>query len=321
MGPSDGGRVVVLFDTYERLAPLDEWVRTELLPRLPMTALTVLASRAPPSPAWRADPAWRELLRVVALRNLSPEESRQYLHACGVDPARHDQLIELAHGHPLGLSLLADVVVRGGEAVTDPLTPDLVGALLQRFVDVVPSERHRHAVEVCALARVTTEALVREVLGLEDAHALFTWLRELSFVESAPDGVFPHDLARDALEADLRWRDPDGYRQVFRGIRSHTSGRLRTSRGREQQHAIADAKYLFRRLPASRHPSIGTPGAGSIPNRRHLGIENRSWRWCWPGRVKRRRRSRRDGGNGNPRASSWSGATTARSAASSPWWT
>ena len=27
-GPSDGGRVVVLFDTYERLAPLDDWVRT-----------------------------------------------------------------------------------------------------------------------------------------------------------------------------------------------------------------------------------------------------------------------------------------------------
>ena len=29
--------------------------------------------------------------------------------------------------------------------------------------------------------------------------------------------MFPHDLARDALEADLRWRDPDGYRRVFRG--------------------------------------------------------------------------------------------------------
>lgn len=254
LGPPDGGRVVLLVDSYERLGPLDDWVRTALLPRLPANALTVLASRVPPGPAWRADPAWRELLRVVSLRNLSPEESRRYLHACGVDGSRHDQLIELAHGHPLGLSLLADVVVRGGEAVADPLTPDLVGTLLQRFVEIVPSEEHRRAVEVCALARVTTEELVREVLGLEDAHALFTWLRELSFVESGPDGVFPHDLARDALEADLRWRDPDGYRRVFRAIRSHTSARLRTSRGRDQQHAIADAKYLFRRLPGIASP-------------------------------------------------------------------
>ena len=28
VGPSDTGRVVVLIDTYERLAPLDDWVRT-----------------------------------------------------------------------------------------------------------------------------------------------------------------------------------------------------------------------------------------------------------------------------------------------------
>jgi hypothetical protein len=246
---SDSGRLVVLFDTYERLAPLDDWVRTGLLPRLPATALTVVAGRSPPGSAWRADPAWRELLRVVSLRNLSPQESRQYLHVCGVDPARHDQLVELAHGHPLGLSLLADVVVRGGEATADPLTPDLVGTLLRRFVAVVPGGLHRRALEVCALARLTTEALLREVLGLEDAHELFAWLRELSFVESGAEGVYPHDLAREALEADLRWRDPDGYRRVFRGIRGHVSGRLQTSRGREQQRAIADAKYLFRRLP------------------------------------------------------------------------
>jgi hypothetical protein len=248
-GLSDGGRLVVLFDTYERLAALDDWVRTRLLPRLPATALTVVAGQAAPGPAWRADPAWRELLRVVSLRNLSPEDSREYLHACGVDPARHDQLAELAHGHPLGLSLLADVVVRGGEAAADPLTPDLVGTLLRRFVEVVPSGRHRRALEVCALARVTTEALLREALGLEDAHEPFAWLRELSFVESGPEGVYPHDLARDALEADLRWRDPDGYRQVFRGVRGHINDRLRTSRGQEQQRAIADAKFLFRRLP------------------------------------------------------------------------
>ena len=248
-GPSETERLVVLLDTYERLAPLDDWVRTGLLPRLPATALTVVAGQAAPGPAWRADPAWRELLRVVSLRNLSPNDSRLYLDACGVDPARHDQLVELAHGHPLGLSLLADVVVRGGEAVADPLTPDLVGTLLRQFLEVVPSGLNRRALEVCALARVTTEALLREVLGQEDAHELFALLRELSFVESGPDGVFPHDLARDALEADLRWRDPDGYRRVFRGVRAHVHRRLRSPQGHEQQRAISDAKFLFRHLP------------------------------------------------------------------------
>jgi hypothetical protein len=191
---------------------------------------------------------------VVSLRNLSPEESRQYLHACGVDPARHGQLVELAHGHPLGLSLLADVVARGGEAAADPLTPDLVGTLLRRFVEVVPSGRHRRALEVCALARVTTEALLREALGLEDAHELFAWLRGLSFVDSEPEGLFPHDLARDALEADLRWRDPEGYRRVFRGVSAHLHGRLKASRGHDQQRALSDEKFLFRHLPGILSP-------------------------------------------------------------------
>ena len=247
--PSEGARLVVLCDTYERLAPLDDWFRARLLPRLPATALTVIAGRSAPGAAWRADPAWREPLRVVSLRNLSPNDSRQYLQECGVDRTRHDQLVELAHGHPLGLSLLADVVMRGGEAADDPLTPDLVGTLLRRFVEVVPSGLHRRALEVCAVARVTTEGLLREVLGLEDAHEPFSWLRSLSFVELGPDGVFPHDLARATLEADLRWRDADGYRRVFRAIRGHVNGRLRTTQGDEQQHAIADAKYMFRRLP------------------------------------------------------------------------
>jgi energy-coupling factor transporter ATP-binding protein EcfA2 len=76
-GPSTTAKVVLLLDNYERLGPLDDWVRTTLLPRLPATALTLAAGRQPPGPAWRADPAWRELLRVVSLRNLSPEESRR----------------------------------------------------------------------------------------------------------------------------------------------------------------------------------------------------------------------------------------------------
>jgi len=271
-GPSDGARVVVLLDSYERLAPLDDWMRTRLLPRLPANALVVIAGRVGPGPAWRADPAWRELLRVVSLRNLSPGDSRRYLSACGLDPIRHDHLVELAHGHPLGLSLLADLVVRGGAAAAaDTLTPDLVGALLRRFVEIVPSGPHRRALEVCAVARVTTEALLRDVLGLEDVHDLFAWLRGLSFIESGTAGVFPHDLARDALEADLRWRDPDGYRLVFRRIRGYINTCLRTSVGHEQQRAIFDAKYMFRRLPGvvspvdwgawgDRYPELAGPG-------------------------------------------------------------
>jgi len=247
-------RLVVLVDSYERLAPLDDWLRTRLLPRFPASALTVIAGRTPPAAAWRADPGWHDLLRVVTLRNLDPEDSRAYLQAHGVPPALHERLLELSHGHPLGLSLLADLVARGGEAPADPLTPDLVGVLLRRFVDTVPSGPQRSALEVCALARVTTESLLRAALGDENAHELFLWLREVSFIETGPHGVFPHDLARDVLDADLRWRDPEAYRHVFRSVASHVRARLRSAQGAEQQQTIRDLKFLFRNLPGILSP-------------------------------------------------------------------
>lgn len=250
---SDLGRLVLLVDTAERLAPLDDWIRTQLVPRLPATALTVLAGRTPPSPAWRADPAWGELLRVVPLRNLGPHEAEEYLHRRGIDRDAHQRLFEATHGHPLGLSLVAEVVAGGGAGdALDPLAPDLVATLLRRFVDVVPDVLHRRALEVCALARVTTEDLLRAGLGVDDAHELFDWLRGLSFVETRSDGVFPHDLARDALVADLRWRDPGSFQELFRGISAHIVERLKVTQGREQQRVLFDAKYLHRYQPVSR---------------------------------------------------------------------
>jgi hypothetical protein len=254
VGRAPEGRLVLLIDAYERLSALDGWIRTTLLPGLPADTLTIVAAREPPPADWRADPAWRNLLRVVSLRNLGPDESRRYLTACGVEPAAHDRLVEVTHGHPLGLSLLADVVAGGGESQLDPLDPDLVATLVRRFVDVVPAGQRRRALEACALARVTTEALIRDVLELDDAQDVFAWLRELSFVEAGPDGLLPHDLARDVLDADLRWRDPEGYKRLFRRVAGHVYGGLKSSRGRERQRGAFDLKFLFRNVPSVLSP-------------------------------------------------------------------
>ncbi len=246
-------RLVLLLDGYELLEPVDEWVREWLLPKLPASAVTVLSGRAAPGPAWLTDPAWRELLLVIPLRGLGRKEAYEYLDECGVhDGPVRDRIISLAHGHPLGLSLLTEVALRRGAAAVDPPGPDLVGTLLRRLIETVPDGPHRRALDVCALARVTTESLLRDALEVDDAHELFSWLRSLSFVEDAPEGLCPHDLAREALEADLRWRDPESYRSVVRGIRRHVIGRLGSTSGREQQRVLLDAKYLHRLQPESR---------------------------------------------------------------------
>ena len=255
IGLPEGGRLVLLVDAYEQMAPLDHWLRSRLLPRLPDTALTVIASRNPPTPAWRADPAWASLLRVVSLRNLSPDDSETYLCRAGIDPQLHERILRLTYGHPLGLALLTQVVAGGGQVVeADVLPLDLVEVLLPRFVERVPDLRHRRGLAACAVARCTNEALLRHVLEESDVRDLFTWLEGLSFVEPRQDGLAPHDLARDVLIADLRWRDLATYEHVFHKVREHSLAALRATTGRAQQRAIFDLKFLFRHARSAMAP-------------------------------------------------------------------
>ena len=121
-------------------------------------------------------------------------------------------------------------------------------------METVPDRRHRRVLGACAVARCTTEALLRDVLEEGDVHDVFSWLRELSFIEPRPDGVAPHDLARDVLDADLRWRDFDSYKHVFRKVREHSLASARTTTGRAQQRAIFDLKFLFRQARTAMSP-------------------------------------------------------------------
>jgi hypothetical protein len=165
---ADGPRLLLLLDTFEQCAGLQGWLRQEFLPRLPADALTVVAGREPPEAGWRFDPVWQDVLRVVALRNLPPGDAGALLAARGVPDAAHERLLAFAGGHPLALCLVAELFRRGGDQLKlpghDPGAPDVVQALLERFVDEAPSPRHRAALEVCAHARVTTKSLLRAVL-------------------------------------------------------------------------------------------------------------------------------------------------------------
>lgn len=198
---------VLFLDTYERLAPLDPWLRETFLPHLPAHILVVIAGRQPPAEPWHTDPAWRELARIVSLRNLRPEESRRLLTTLGVPVRLQESFLDVAYGHPLALVLLADWLALGARPEAEislEHAPDVIRLLVERFMQDVPTAQHRRVLEICALARVTNEALLAEVLSEEADPAFFAWLRGLSFMESGPEGLFPHDLVRDVLEADLR---------------------------------------------------------------------------------------------------------------------
>ncbi len=246
-------RLLLLVDTYELLAPIDVWLREEFLPALSGNVFVVLAGRQPPAAPWRIDPGWQTMMRVLPLRNLSPNESRDFLERRRVPEAQIDRILDFTHGHALALSLVADFYDQGADVDFRPeAAPDIVRALLEEFVQQAPSPAHRAALEACAMVRLTTESLLATLLAQPDVHDLFTWLRGLSFIESDPRGLFPHDLAREALAADVKWRNPDMYAELHRRARSYYMPRVQRGAGQEQRRLLADYIYLHRDNPSIR---------------------------------------------------------------------
>ncbi|MEV5407795.1 ATP-binding protein [Thermopolyspora sp. NPDC052614] len=237
---------VLLIDGFERIQDVEGWLRERFLPRAPLGAVVVIAGRRPPDMRWRADPGWVGALRVLRLRGLRPADAQALLDGCGVQSELREPLLAFARGHPPALLLGAASAAKEGAAF-GRWTPsqDVVAALLDQVVGEPPSPAHRHALEVCAHAYVTTESLLRAVLP-EDAGTLFCWLRKQPFVESGDLGLFPHDVVRELIEADLRWRDPEGHAALHDRLHAHLAERVRTAGDAEVADAVAALLYLYR---------------------------------------------------------------------------
>ena len=253
-----GARSVLMIDTFETLSPLERWFREEFLPGRSPEMLLVVAGRTPPPAAWRGKAGLQALMREVPLRNLPPAESRRYLSRRGVPEDQREAVADFACGHPLALSLAADRFdQRPSSSFVPEEAPDLVTTLARRFIEDVPSPAHRRALWACALVRTLSEPLLEHLLGTtgadeeageREARALFEWLRGLSFVEAGPRGLFPHDLAREVLGADLRWRRPEHHKALVQAARRFYTERLRRAADDEaadRAHRDALSDYLF----------------------------------------------------------------------------
>ena len=241
--------LVLLVDTAEVLGPPDRWLTEEQLAALPGDAIAVVAGREPPPLSWRVDPGWREMVRTVALTNLAPDEGRELLTLLGVPATEHAGALAFTRGHPLALAIVADVCAQHDGKLPVPATPQVVTALLAGLLDGVPDAAHRGALEASAQVRVTTEPLLAALLDVPDARDLFDWLRGLSIMEFGPRGLYPHDLARDALAAELRWRHPERYAQIHRRAGAYYQAQFAGAEPAAQQTVISDFAYLHRDNP------------------------------------------------------------------------
>jgi AAA ATPase domain len=245
-----GDAPVLLVDGYEHLAPIDGWLRRDLVPSLPADGVVVLASREPPAPAWRTDLGWRELVAVHALGNLDDADSAALLERAGVAGPDREPIMRLGRGHPLALALLADAALTGAVPRTLADAPDLISALMASLVRDPPSDAHLLGLATCAKALLTTEDLLRRTVG-DDAPQVWAWLRDRPFVTVRPHGLTPHDLTRAVLDAEFERRFPDRYRTLHRIIHDYIVAGLRASTGTHRQLLAQHLGHLHRDGPFS----------------------------------------------------------------------
>lgn len=246
-------KFVLFIDTYEKLNALDDWIRQEFLPQLPDNVLTVFSSRNQPSVKWLSDPGWQNLTKTIPIKNFSNTESKNYLQKRNVPDNQFEKILDFTHGHPLALCLVADLFSQNpGKIFSPDDSPNIVQTLLDNFLLKSPSPAHKTALEICALTYITTESLLASVMEMENASELFEWLKNLSFIESTKLGLYPHDLARESLVTDLKWRNPDWFVHLYNKAWNYYLNKLETASGEEQRRFLFKLTYLQRNHPAVR---------------------------------------------------------------------
>lgn len=176
-------RPVIVFDTYEWLAPLvDIWMRTEFLANdfLHDTGVCLVISGR--EHLLRTDTRWSELQHQISNISLKPFGQRvsdEFLTTLGVESERREELYGLTEGLPLFLSLVAQI------EDLDQAT----GILAKRVLEEIPDKHNEHFMMASVLdsfERNNLEVLYRD-LEPEQVSELVTLLGRASFT-AAKDG-------------------------------------------------------------------------------------------------------------------------------------
>lgn len=202
---------ILLIDTFENWVDLEWWLREHFLPEAPSNLRVIVAGRDDPEAAWTTDPGWRDLIRVTALEDLSANEAGEYLTRRGISGESRQTLLDFSAGRPLVLALGADMVNQGQTLQTLADTGPIIEHLVKRFTSDARHPDQRQALDATAIVRTTNKSLLAGMLDIDDAGPLYEWLSGLSFMESGPDGIFPHDQVRETLILDMARRFPDRY--------------------------------------------------------------------------------------------------------------
>jgi hypothetical protein len=240
-------RIVIALDTYEAFRLMDTWIRQVFIPSLPANARVAIASRNPPSPAWRTTPGSQGLFRSLLLGPLSESEALGYLTLSGIAPDVARRINLIARGHPLALGMATSIVLsEARRTIEEAGLHQVIETLSRSYIEAVPDPITRRALEASSVVRCVTEPLLHALLPETPPRDTIERLAALPFVEPGREGLFIHDAVRSAIASSLATRDPDAHRQYRRAAWAFLQNRLRLASGKtEPWRYTADLLFLI----------------------------------------------------------------------------
>jgi hypothetical protein len=253
---SEKYRFVLMFDTYELIGIFDEWVRERFLPRLGKHTLMVVAGRH--SLEERGWQRYSSLMWQFEVPPFSHNESREYLEKKGVtDTQVVTSLADRTDGHPLTLSMFAELVAQGEVIGTDLMrsaeSKKVIQQLLKSIRERIP-ESLQMALEICAVLRVMNEDSLAYMLDQDDVGLIFDQVRAFDFVKMSPNGIVLHDTVGSAINDELLWRSPNYYHNLHNKA-SQFYGEMLT-RGSITEHYNYELERLYHRIRANENEGM-----------------------------------------------------------------
>jgi hypothetical protein len=280
--------LLLAFDTFEEMGDLEEQFWERFLPGLHGPVLVVLSGRSS-SRAGVPSSGWRMVVDEIMLGALPDDQARRLLSHLGVSgEAVVSAIVDLAGGSPLLLCVAAEVHRSGAASgLADPGVPGMLArSLVARMSRELRRPDVRELLQAASLVRTFDEELLTAMVGRLRAET-FDALCELSVVRLTATGARLHDVVRQTVSAELRWRAPERYARLRRRAAEHLL--VRSAQG-DRGHVVPELLHLVgetvgpRRFfadAADRGVSVRPADESDLPELERVcrgGVHNFGWR-------------------------------------------
>ena len=234
--------LLLVFDTFEEMGDVEEQFWGRFLPELHGRVLVLLSGRSSPLTGVPSA-GWRTLVDEIVLAELPDDQARRLLAHLGVtDTDAVSAIVDLAGGCPLLLCVAAEVYRSGADSgLADPGVPGMIArSLIARMSRELQRSEVRELFQAASLVRTFDEELLTAMVGRVRAET-FDALCDLSVVRLTATGARMHDVVRQTVSAELRWRAPERYTRLRRRAAEHLLGRPADT---DRQHVVPELLHL-----------------------------------------------------------------------------